>query len=639
MPVKIAVEIPVGAPAGRSASSTATAFVALATLVACTLIGGCAGRADEQVVLGGIGASVDAYMTAITPYGFSGALLVASGGEVVLAKGYGLADDEAGVPNTPATVFTTGSITKQFTAAAVMRLEMDGLLSINDPLSAHLDGVPEDKAGITLHHLLTHTAGVVGSTGADFEEVGRDEVVKRVMTAPLEFEPGSDMYYSNGGYSVLAAVVERVSGRTYEEYLRDALFEPAGMKNTGYRLPRWDERMVARWYDGDDDNGTLLEKAYPYWNLIGNGGIQSTLGDMFLWYEALRDEAVLSEDAKAGLWTPFLNDYACGWDVLETPHGRLVQHDGGSTLGASAEFRWFVDEDILIVLFCNRSYQGAPLFEMVRSEIEELSFGGDVAAPPPAVEIGDELLDAYAGNYRLASGGGILVKRTRDGLLLKTFDQDVVNALFQPDADPRTHDDLNTKSGRLLAAAASSNSDGFVAELGDGDFARRVQGLLTQHMARFAAESGSPPRLSVSLGSVPLGDDGTVMTGMRIRNAAGGRDDLSFWWKDGQLVGIDTRAYEMSVPLAPFSETQFIGYHLGFARVHSVVFEVDEGGRVALMRIGPHAAYRVGGAGHGEKGHVHDGSCGVAVEEHVHDESCGHDGDAGGSGDGGVDED
>jgi CubicO group peptidase (beta-lactamase class C family) len=574
-----------------------------AALLSLAALGACAGGDGVTVVREGVGAATDEYLTAATPYGFSGALLVAKDGEVLLEKGYGMADLEAQVPNTASTVFTTGSITKQFTAAAILRLEMDGLLSTDDRLSEHLEGVPDDKKDITLHHLLTHTSGIVPSTGDDFEVLGRDDMVQRAMDAPLAFEPGTRMMYSNAGYSLLAAVVEVVSGQPYEEYLAEHIFGPAGMKMTGYRLPDWSRAVVAHWYRGETDNGTPLDKHYPYWNLIGNGGILSTLGDMFRWYEALKGDAVLSEAEKRKLWTPFLNDYGYGWDVLQTPRGTLVQHDGGSDLGASAELRWFVDEDVVTVLFCNRDFQGVPLFQVVRNEIEELTFGGEVVVPPPPVDIGGQQLDELAGNYRLPTGGGILVERDGSLLRLVTFDQDVINALFSPEADPTTYDDLNKRANKLVAAAVSGDHDAFVKELGDEALAQRVQDMLTDEIGTFARSSGAPPVAAVSLGSVPVDDMGTVMTGVRVRNTAGGADDMSLWWRDGRLVGLDQQGFQISIPMAPVTSTDFVGYSLVFARPMPVSFEFGDDGRVSSLRMGSHVAGRVGGTEHA---HDHD---------------------------------
>ncbi|HEX6385166.1 MAG TPA: serine hydrolase domain-containing protein, partial [Anaerolineae bacterium] len=232
-----------------------------------------------ESVAGELGGRLDKYLTRVTPFGFSGALLVASGGEVVLNKGYGLAIRDEDVANTAETVFSLGSITKQFTAAAIVKLEMQGRLSTADFISDYFDGVPDDKSAVTLHHLLTHTAGVINYTGEDYEMAQRDETVQKVLAAPLAFAPGARYQYSNAGYSLLAAVVELVSGQRYEQFLHDHLFRPAGMRFTGYRLPDWDQRVVAHWYTGDNDFGTPLDKPYPSWNLLGNGDMLSTTDD------------------------------------------------------------------------------------------------------------------------------------------------------------------------------------------------------------------------------------------------------------------------------------------------------------------------------------------------------------------------
>jgi len=173
------------------------------------------GKAPGAVVKGELGARLDDYMTRLEGFGFSGTLLVAKDGDIVLSKGYGVADKSRGTPMTAETVISIGSITKQFTAAAILKLEMQGKLNVDDPITKYFPIVPPDKAGITLHHLLTHTAGLDEDYGGtDYEEVSRDEILKRVFSRPLKWEPGKRHLYSNAGYSLLGAIVEIVSGQT-----------------------------------------------------------------------------------------------------------------------------------------------------------------------------------------------------------------------------------------------------------------------------------------------------------------------------------------------------------------------------------------------------------------------------------------
>ena len=308
------------------------------------------------------GAGVDAYLKSLVPFGFSGNAIVASGGKVLLAQGYGMADRGRNIPMRADTVISVGSITKQFTAAAILRLAEMGKLNVHDSMAAYLPGVPADKRQITLHELLTHTAGLQSDYGGDYEKIGRDAFVARVMAAPLETMPGRRFSYANAGYGLLAAIVERVSGTSYERFLRDNLFLPAGMLETGYRIPQWPASRIAIGYDRNGESwGTIEGHGWsaqgPYWNLMGNGGILSTPADMLRWSEALQQRRVLNNASVAALQTGYVDEpmggrYGYGWDIETTPHGTLVSHNGGNGIFA-AEFLRFVDSDTVVYVATN----------------------------------------------------------------------------------------------------------------------------------------------------------------------------------------------------------------------------------------------------------------------------------------------
>ena len=224
---------------------------------------------SETVVDGAMGAEIDRWLTAAD---FRGNLLVARRGVILFCKGYGKSDREDGVPYDRSTVFSIGSITKQFTAAAILKLEMQGKLHVEDTLSKHLPGVPEDKRAITLHHLLTHTSGLESDFAGDFEPVGRDEYVRRILASKLRSKPGEIWFYANSGYSLLGAIVELVSGKPYEQFLRENLFLPAGMKETGYRLPHWDLRRIAVGYKDGKRRGRLADNHGLKMDHIGRCG-------------------------------------------------------------------------------------------------------------------------------------------------------------------------------------------------------------------------------------------------------------------------------------------------------------------------------------------------------------------------------
>lgn len=312
-----------------------------------------------------LGARLDEQMRRLAADGFSGVLFVARGGGVVLSKGYGLADRESRTPYGAETVFDIGSITKQFTAAAVLKLEMQGKLGTGDRLGKYFKDVPADKAGITLHHLLTHSAGLVAALGRDYDSLSRDEMVGKALASKLLSAPGEKYEYSNVGYSLLAAVVEIVSGQSYERYLHDNLFAPAGMAETGYLIPKWRRERLAVGYGKDGSRwGTPLDHAWdkdgPFWNLRGNGGILSTVGDLYKWHLALGGERVLSKEAKGKYFAPHVSEgpgapsfYGYGWVVQKTQRGtNLIWHNGGNPF-FFADFRRYTDEDVVVIVATN----------------------------------------------------------------------------------------------------------------------------------------------------------------------------------------------------------------------------------------------------------------------------------------------
>jgi len=252
---------------------------------------------------------LDDYILTAVETGFSGAVMVVKGGEVVLHDGYGLADREKNIPIKKETAFDIGSITKRFTRAAILKLEEQGKLKRSDTLSAVLDNVPEDKAEITIEQVLEHTAGFheYHDTKGDFEEMDRDKALKTIINQKLRFEPGDRMAYSNSGYGLLAIIIELVSGQSYPSFLNEYLFKPAGLFRTGfYRDPLWEEDEVAIGYEGRK----IGEKNSPYywphmtWALVGGGGMVSTVGDLYKWIQALQTNAVLSEKSMEKMYNP-----------------------------------------------------------------------------------------------------------------------------------------------------------------------------------------------------------------------------------------------------------------------------------------------------------------------------------------------
>jgi CubicO group peptidase (beta-lactamase class C family) len=302
------------------------------------------------------------YLSESEKNGLTGGVLIANGDAILLNKGFGFANKSKKVKNTPKTVFDIGSVSKQFTAAAILKLEEQGKLKVEDKLSKYFKGLPEDKKNITLHQLLIHSSGLTRGIGRkDFDQIDRDDFFKQFFKTTLLQRPGLKHVYSNAGYSVLARVIELVSGETYETYLRKEIFLPAGMKYTGYILPYWKDLTIAKGYSYNVLNiGSMIERyqrdGAVSWVIMGNGGLNSTHEDMFLWYQALRDGTVLSKEAVKKMITPYIIErkednsyYAYGWVIFKTARGtNMVAHDG-SNATFFYDFRWMPKEDVVVL--------------------------------------------------------------------------------------------------------------------------------------------------------------------------------------------------------------------------------------------------------------------------------------------------
>ncbi len=321
---------------------------------------------DELTVVADTAARIDDYLQWMSDSaGFTGSVLLAVDGEIVIRKGYGSANDSLGLPVDPNTIFTIGSITKQFTGAAILKLEEMGELSVEDPINKFFTDVPTDKRDITIHQLLTHSAGFPGAIGDDADPVGTGDFLAQAMNTELLFEPGSAYEYSNVGYSLLGILVEQLSGQSYEAFLQKHFFEPAGMTQTGYVLPDWSGETLAQGYRRGQHWGTLLDRPWredgPGWHLRANGGILSTPMDMYRWHRALLGEEVLSEKSKEKYYGKHVEEgqgagtyYGYGWAIFPTPRGTdLITHNGGNGIFFADMYR-YLEEDVFLFFATNR---------------------------------------------------------------------------------------------------------------------------------------------------------------------------------------------------------------------------------------------------------------------------------------------
>src|SRR5215203_3787826 len=323
---------------------------------------------------------INDYLGELDKIGYSGAVLIAFNGKPLISRGYGYSDVERKIKNSPNTVFDIGSVTKQFTAAAILKLEMQGKLSTDDKITKYFQRVPPDKSDITIHQLLRHSAGLPGGVGGDFERITEAEFVAKVLNSPLRFPAGTRFGYSNVGYSLLALIIEKVSGQSYEQYLYENIWKPAGMETTGYTRPNFDKNLIAVGYSTDTRWGKPTEKEWekdaPFLHLKGNGGILSATGDLFKWDQALMTDKILSKEAKRKYYFPALREdetgrshYAYGWDVSKTNRNTTRLWHNGTNRIFYADFYRFIDDGVTIILMTNKSLNDSNDTGLVLSKI------------------------------------------------------------------------------------------------------------------------------------------------------------------------------------------------------------------------------------------------------------------------------
>lgn len=301
----------------------------------------------------------DAYMEASVRHDyFSGSVLIAKNGQPVFSKGYGMANYELNVPNTTNTVFRIASLTKQFTAVAIMQLQERGKLKVSDSICKYLDQCPEAWNPITIRHLLTHTSGIPNvSSLPDWDEkhsiqpYSISELVNLFRGLPLQFAPGEKYKYSNSGYNLLGLIIEKVSGMSYYDFLQNNLFKPLGMNHTGFCNPRTITPNRASGYY------CVLHRFVnaPYLNMAltySAGSLESTLGDLLLWDQALYTNRLLSPESLREMFTPFKNNYGYGAIIGNKFDQSTISH-AGSLNGFSTYLFRFPTEQLTIIVLAN----------------------------------------------------------------------------------------------------------------------------------------------------------------------------------------------------------------------------------------------------------------------------------------------
>ena len=400
----------------------------------CLIAGGTAGLAQSSDEASAR-ARLEQIANSYTPNNaFMGTVLVVEGDKVLLDKGYGTASLEWQVNNTPETKFRLGSLTKQFTATLILLLQQDGRLNINDPISKYLPDAPPAWAKITLANLLGHTSGIPSFTG--FKEFHAwsmnphtpDEEIAFFRDKPLDFEPGSKFDYSNSNFILLGAVIEKVSGKKYADLLRERIFEPLGMKDSGLDS---DALVLPKRANGYLPGPHGLEVARSESMTIpwSAGAIYSTTGDLLKWEHGLFGGKILNADSLKLMTTPGKGDYGLGVFIANRDGVRVVSHGGGIE-GFNTNLMYAPEKRIAIIVLSNVN-GGAP--DSMGNQLMDTVLGKPVilASERKAVPITKEDLAKFVGTYDLAPTFSLTIAVSGDHLTGQGTGQPATDLMYQ----------------------------------------------------------------------------------------------------------------------------------------------------------------------------------------------------------------
>ena len=346
---------------------------------------------------------------------FMGAVLVARGNDVLLDKGYGFANLEWHVPDSPKTKFRLGSITKQFTAAAILLLEERGKLKVDDPVKKYMPDAPAAWSKITIFNLLTHTSGIPNFTSfPDYRKLEPftatpEELVMRFRDKPLDFQPGEKWSYSNSGYVLLGYLMEQISGESYAQFVEDNIFKPLGMVDSGYDSNSAVIEDRASGYAPSQNgivNAGYIDMTIP----LSAGGLYSTTKDLLRWEQGLFGGKLLSAGSLKKMTTPFKNDYAFGLGVRSVNGHEEIAHGGGIE-GFNTALAYYPDEKLTVVVLANVN---GPAQELA-TDLHTIAEGGSVVliSERKVGKIDPKTFDGYVGSYQLAPG--VIAKVSREG--------------------------------------------------------------------------------------------------------------------------------------------------------------------------------------------------------------------------------
>lgn len=543
---------------------------------------------------------VESYLKAVGSFGSAGQVILGRGDQPIVSTCYGWARIEERVSVTPETIFELASTSKMFTALAILKLEMQSKLDVRDSLGRFFPNVPEDKRGLTIHQLLTHTSGLPGGDIVeDFEKIGRQELVEKILAIPLRAKPASRFIYSNAGYNLLAAIIEKQSGREYGDYLKEAIFDPAGMTHSFINgAAELSTLATAHAYQGLKNNGGPER---PVFNVRtwGGGSICSSASDLWKLKLALDRNQIIDENAKEKMFKVQVriaedNNYGYGCFVYWSSGRKVIDFIGETERGFNCTFRNFIDDQLTLISLSNASQPNERHnrwfldAHLKNCWLESRHFG----LPPVAIVQPYDVLTRLSGWFKL-NQSNINVTSRGDNLILEAEGQEAVDFLYAlNDSQKLRVTEVIRKVDSLMTGFIHQNRSGFsliVNENAMSELETERDELIRQHgkIIRFRLKGVIPDRdPNFMIASIELQCEKKTLPFFTMWNL----EDSTNATLDYYASGLETRFQKI---FASLGATQWISYDFFNDRISKeIIFEQHN--KVLTDRKRKHLFGRIG---------------------------------------------
>jgi len=531
---------------------------------------------------------LDDYLDRLTPFGFSGAVLVIQNDQVVLNKGYGYANYATKQLNGPETIFPLQSISKTFTATGILKLQMLGKLKLEDPISLFLE-VPQDKEKITIAQLLSHSSGIVTGTNHYYAPMDKHGLISKVLSEPLLFSPGTDIAYSNIGYSLLAAIIEETSGLSYEAFLDTYIFEILGMQSTGHANLIETKRNFATQYKDDFSNSSPIHKEEGDWNFVGSGNLMTSTSDLYKWAMAIKNNDILSKELSQQMFSSTNRYDRMGWFIGDSDYGKLIEHDGGSSKGSAANFRWYPDKNTFVIIFSNNNGEGMLFGNNLVDKIDQILFNGPDNAkfPPELAEAPDDFRDVFK-TYYFSTTDSLTIQAKEKQYSLQVYGNSAINSLLGNE-DFESMNDLNSKAIEAMNFVIANDSINYKKNLNNSSKATFFGYIrqMIQSDNQFGQFKKFEIEATIKDWMIP---DGYGMSFVKLIFDEGEKRFRLHWTAEGILAlggsGIPTPS---EIDMFPQSENTMVGFHLASEQTIVLTYKQNANGVSSVVLNGQEA--------------------------------------------------